>query len=97
MPCNCIDEFNAKLADYNTKLGLTIGWRKDGSTFTVPTIATEKVEKRVRKGPAIAVPTYCPFCGEPYQPQSAARMPEAEPGSDAEPVDMRDALEGRAS
>ena len=76
MPCNCIDEMNAKLAEQNTKLGLTFGWTRDGMTFTRPHIETEKIEKRVRKGPVIAVATFCPFCGEPYQPQPAAPKPE---------------------
>jgi hypothetical protein len=79
MACNCINEFDAKLADYNTKLGLTIGWRKDGTTFTLPTIETEKVEKRVRKGPAIAIATFCPFCGVRYEPEPAA--PKLEGGA----------------
>ncbi len=71
MPCECIEHMNAKLADHNTKLGITIGWTKDGQTFALPTIATEKIEKRVRKGPAIAVPTFCPFCGERCFPEPA--------------------------
>lgn len=67
MGCACIDEMNAKLADYNTKLGLTLGFGRDGSTYTFPCLHTEKIEKRVRKGPAIAVPSFCPFCGEKYK------------------------------
>ncbi|QDH34006.1 hypothetical protein [Porphyrobacter sp. YT40] len=67
---------NAKLADHNTKLGLTFGWKRDGSTFTRPHIETEKIEKRVRKGPVIAVASFCPFCGEPYEPQPAAPKPQ---------------------
>ncbi|MBA4766099.1 MAG: hypothetical protein H2049_00505 [Porphyrobacter sp.] len=66
---------NAKLADHNTTLGLTFGWTKDGTQFTLPTIATEKIEKRVRKGPAIAVPTFCPFCGTRCYPENQASEP----------------------
>jgi hypothetical protein len=76
MPCNCIDEFNAKLADHNTKLGITFGWNNSGESFVLPTIVTEKIEKRVRKGPVVAVPTYCPFCGESYLLERAAQKPE---------------------
>ncbi|XAI96238.1 hypothetical protein [Microcystis phage Mae-JY29] len=76
MPCECIEQMDAKLADHNTKLSLTLGFTGEGTTFVLPTITTEKIEKRVRKGPAIAVPTFCPFCGVPYQPQPAAPKPE---------------------
>ncbi|WP_390551241.1 hypothetical protein [Qipengyuania sp. MTN3-11] len=57
---------NAKLADHNTKLGVTFGFGRDGAGYTFPHLMTEKVEKRVRKGPALAVPSFCPFCGEKY-------------------------------
>ena len=67
MSCNCIDEMDAKLADHNTKLGVTFGFGRDGSSYVFPHIMTEKVEKRTRKGPALAVPTYCPFCGKSYR------------------------------
>jgi len=39
--------------------------------FTRPTIQTEKIETRKRVGPAIAVPTFCPFCGTRYDPEPA--------------------------
>lgn len=76
MPCECIHQMNAKLADHNTKLGITFGWTKHGQQFTLPTIQTEKIEKRVRKGPAIAVPTFCPFCGVRYFPEPAEQSAE---------------------
>jgi hypothetical protein len=80
MPCTCIEEMNVKLVDYNTKLCLTFGWTKDGNTFTRPHIETEKIEKRMRKGPAVAVATFCPFCGERYEAQPAA--PKLEGGAE---------------
>lgn len=76
MPCECAEKMDAKLAEHNTKLIRTFGWRNDGSTFTRPSIETEKIERRVRKGPAIAVASFCPFCGEPYEPQPAAPKPK---------------------
>lgn len=67
MTCNCVKDFNVKLADHNTKIVETLGFPRDGSpAFTRPTIQTEKIESRKRVGPAIAVPSYCPFCGEGY-------------------------------
>lgn len=67
MACNCLDVMDAKLADHNTRICVTLGFPRDGSpAFTRPHIQTEKVEKRVRKGPAIALPSFCPFCGTNY-------------------------------
>lgn len=69
-PCNCVAEFNAKLREHNTRIVETIGIPHDGRPmFTRPTIRTEKVESRKRVGPAIAVPTFCPFCGNRYEPE----------------------------
>lgn len=77
MPCNCIEVMNAKLADHNTEIEETICFPRDSSpAFTLPKIGTKKVESRVRRGPALAIPSFCPFCGVPYQPQSAAPKPE---------------------
>jgi hypothetical protein len=65
--CNCIDEMNAKLAEHNTELALTFGFsRSGGGSETYPTIQTKKLETRKRVGPALAIPSYCPFCGESY-------------------------------
>ncbi|WP_374406570.1 hypothetical protein [Pelagerythrobacter sp.] len=72
MTCNCIEEMDAQLADHNTKLGVTFGFGRDGSNYTLPSIVTEKVEKRVRKGPALAIPTFCPFCGQSYRGAAGA-------------------------
>jgi hypothetical protein len=80
MPCECIDQMNAKLADHNTELDLTLCFPRDSSpSFVRPSIATKKIESRVRKGPAIAIPTYCPFCGGRYEPEPAA--PKLEGGA----------------
>jgi hypothetical protein len=71
-PCNCVADFNTKLREHNTKIVETIGIPRDGSpAFTRPTIRTEKIESRKRAGPAIAMPTFCPFCGVSYDPVPA--------------------------
>ena len=80
MPCECIDQMNAKLREHNTEIEETLCFPRDGSPiFTLPMIGTKKIESRVRKGPALAIPSFCPFCGERYQPQPAA--PELEGGA----------------
>lgn len=58
---------DGRLLQHNTKLSLTFSFsRTGGKSFTLPTIATEKVEKRKRVGPALAIATFCPFCGTRY-------------------------------
>lgn len=70
-PCKCVEEFNAKLADHNTKIVETLCIPRDGSpAYTRPTIRTEKIETRKRVGPAIAVPSFCPFCGTRYEAEA---------------------------
>ncbi len=69
-PCTCVADFNMKLREHNTLIVETIGIPRDGSpTFTRPTIRTQKIESRKRLGPAIAMPTFCPFCGNAYEAQ----------------------------
>ncbi|MDC7808821.1 hypothetical protein [Sphingomonas koreensis] len=70
--CTCVADFNVKLAEHNTRIVETFGFPRDGRPiFTRPKIQTEKIEPRKRVGPAIAVPTFCPFCGTRYEPEPA--------------------------
>jgi len=69
--CTCMSEMDYKLAAHNTQLQFTFGYSRDGSTWLLPLISTEKLERKVRKGPALAIPTFCPFCGTRYQPENA--------------------------
>lgn len=72
MTCECIAEMDAKLAEHNTRLCVTFGFPRDGSPASVyPYLKTEKIETRKRVGPALAIPSFCPFCGESYAPQPA--------------------------
>ena len=62
--CNCIDLVNQKLQDKNTKLGFTF------PLFGGPTrvdLVTVKLDPQVRIKPVTMLPTYCPFCGQPYE------------------------------
>ncbi len=69
MSCNCIDNMEPLLAEHNTRLVVTFGFpRDDRPAFVRPKLSTEKIEPRKRVGPVIAVPTFCPFCGERYEP-----------------------------
>lgn len=63
MACTCLDDFDAKLRDRNTKLVRTFVLRPIAAEF--PKIATEKLNPRQREQ-VIAIPTYCPFCGVAY-------------------------------
>jgi hypothetical protein len=64
--CNCIAEMDAKLAERNTRLQVTFAFPRDGSpSYTLPLLGTEKIEKRKRES-VLAVPSFCPFCGEKY-------------------------------
>lgn len=66
--CKCMDEMNAKLAAHNTRLCVTFGFPRDGSpSYTRPYLQTEKIETRKRVGPALAIPSFCPFCGAKYE------------------------------
>lgn len=68
MSCTCIDEMNANLAPLNTELCLTFSFgRSGGEPLTMPMVGTKKIETKKRAGPALAIPTFCPFCGARYR------------------------------
>jgi len=85
MACNCIAEMDAKLAAHNTKISVTFAFpRNGGDPYLLPTIGTEKVETRKRGGRALAIPTYCPFCGVGYAAPATPTASEEATGAMAE-------------
>lgn len=88
MSCNCTPEMNAKLAEHNTRLVETFCFPRDGSpAYTRPKIDTEKIEARKRVGPALAIPSFCPFCGDPYASQPAKPAQELDRRTDESEAD----------
>ena len=63
--CDCTDVLGRQLADHNTRLAYTIVVQS-GSLTQLPTILTEKIDTRRRGRPMALVPSYCPFCGDPF-------------------------------
>jgi hypothetical protein len=57
-------EFEAKLAERNTRLVRSIGMDEKNHMFALPTLTAEKINKRIRDSVTV-LPSYCPFCGEP--------------------------------
>lgn len=67
--CNCIEEMQAKLKETgrNTQLDIPIVWDRSGSLRTERVaIKVCKLEESKREKPLPILPSYCPFCGEPY-------------------------------
>lgn len=66
-----------KLKPTNGRLQTTFAYirpRAEGEKATLacyPLIGVEKLETRSRARPALAVPSFCPFCGKPYHPEES--------------------------
>lgn len=72
--CDCMKGFNAVLAEKNGRIVKTL-YRRGRVLFAAPTILVEKIEPRGKR-PPMALPSYCPFCGEKYPDRGNA--PESE-------------------
>jgi predicted molibdopterin-dependent oxidoreductase YjgC len=64
--CKCIALVNEKLEAENTRIVTeqTINFASMRVSPEYVLIATERIEKGLRKGPAKLVAAYCPFCGK---------------------------------
>ncbi len=67
--CDCITTVDKLLAQRNAKLGVTFNLLT-GQTF--PKLEVEKLEPRNKQKPPLMIPSYCPFCGEPYRRETVA-------------------------
>lgn len=61
--CDCINLVNEKLKDRNLKLSSTFSF----SGLERVALVTTTLDPQRKKGPALMLPTYCPFCGERYE------------------------------
>lgn len=69
MTCECINDLNAKLAEHNTRLSMTIAFREvRGKTVgnAYPSIQTEACLKKRGQRPMVVMPDFCPWCGVKY-------------------------------
>ncbi|WP_313335734.1 hypothetical protein [Sphingobium yanoikuyae] len=66
-PCNCIAEVNKTLAQHNTMLVFTLF----GTPSRVIVDTTQVETGRGKKKAAAMIATFCPFCGERYEPEPA--------------------------
>jgi len=70
--CDCIEKIDKLLAeskpDNNTKLDIPFTWSKSGKISQAQRvrIVTTKRDSNIRKKPMSVQPSYCPFCGKPY-------------------------------
>jgi hypothetical protein len=73
--CKCIEEIDKKLleAGKNTRIGTTWNFMT-GVEYAA--IRTEKVDPKNRLKPSLAIPTFCPWCGERYAPPETTTEPQ---------------------
>lgn len=62
--CDCIADVNKLLADHNGRLVCTYNLM---SGRDYPKLTVEKIESRKRGSAPLMIPSFCPFCGEPYE------------------------------
>lgn len=72
MSCDCKETFNEKLKEYNGKLSLGFSFSRNGDPAqTHLMIGVEKIDRKSRVKPPLAIATFCPFCGTRYEPAQA--------------------------
>lgn len=66
-PCDCLDEVDKQLAEFNTRvvrhLSMDLTTRKASMVFTIP---TEKIDSSKRGKAKTLMARCCPVCGNPF-------------------------------
>lgn len=67
--CDCLENVNIELAEHNTKIVVPM-WTASGRL--TPFVETTKLDTKQRGKAKALFATFCPFCGERYEPLSCS-------------------------
>jgi len=62
--CECVKKIDEQLKSKNLRIGMAMSTTPDMSRITARLlVATEKIDKKIRKPVPFVVASFCPFCG----------------------------------
>ena len=68
MACNCKEQMNKLLEQYNTRLVIRVTLNQEtGVMEAYPVIDTELITAARSAKPVSVLPSFCPFCGQTYK------------------------------
>lgn len=75
--CDCLDAFDARIADQHVCVERAV-WSnmRTGDFRETVKIRLTKCVGASRKAPTVAIPIFCPFCGERYVPATTPTQTE---------------------